>query len=242
MARDLENGKEERFAGIKEPYLAALREDWDDMKRFFDNNPGLLLSPLTIDNDTAFHIAAYSKEKELLEHLVQLLPTSPSSLFEALNKTNKHGNNTFHEVATTNRVDTAEFLVKKLQAASGADEACGSSRLKALLEERTQLGETPLYRAAACDTAIWLLGKHKELAKKLETNNLTCLHLLAKMPSAFRSSSHIGILKKILFYWLPSQMEDKDSDDDDDDDADNGCDLKNFYKRHPTHIVPCGGT
>ncbi|XP_030970666.1 uncharacterized protein LOC115991058 [Quercus lobata] len=270
MARDLENGKEERFAGIKEPYLAALREDWDDMKRFFDNNPGLLLSPLTIDNDTAFHIAAYSKEKELLEHLVQLLPTSPSSLFEALNKTNKHGNNTFHEVATTNRVDTAEFLVKKLQAASGADEACGSSRLKALLEERTQLGETPLYRAAACgqikmakflakkfgdsnlsyhfrrkdqvstlhiavigqhfDTAIWLLGKHKELAKKLETNNLTCLHLLAKMPSAFRSSSHIGILKKILFYWLPSQMEDKDSDDDDDDDADNGCDLKNFYK------------
>nr|POE63960.1 hypothetical protein CFP56_01997 [Quercus suber] len=119
------------------------------MKRFFDNNPGLLLSPLTIDNDTAFHIAAYSEEKELLEHLVQLLPLSPSSLFEALKKTNKHGNNTFHEVATTNRVDTAEFLINKLQAASGADDVCGSSRLKALLEERTQLGETPLYRAAA---------------------------------------------------------------------------------------------
>ena len=102
MARDLENGKEERFAGLRESYLAALREDWDDMKRFFDNNPGHVLSPLTIDKDTAFHIAAYSKETELLEHLVQLLP--PSSLFEALNKTNKHGNNTFHEVATTNRI------------------------------------------------------------------------------------------------------------------------------------------
>nr|POE63955.1 hypothetical protein CFP56_01993 [Quercus suber] len=146
---------------------------------------------------------------------------------------------------------------------------CGNSRLKELLEERTQLGETPLYRAAAFgqtkmakflakkigdsnlrnhfrrndevsilhiavigqhfETAIWLLGKDKGLAKGLETNNLTCLHLLAKMPSAFGSSSHIGILKKILCYWLPSQREDKDSDDD--DDADNGCDHKNFSRR-----------
>ena len=112
------------------------------MKRFFDNNPGRVLSPLTIDKDTAFHIAAYSEKKELLEHLVQLLP--PSSLFEALNKTNKHGNNTFHEVAITNRVDIAELLVKKLQEAPGADKV-----LEELLKERNQLGETPLYRAAA---------------------------------------------------------------------------------------------
>ena len=168
MARDLENGKEERFAGLKEPYLAALRGDWDDMKRFFDNNPGRVLSPLTIDKDTAFHIAAYSEKKELLEHLVQLLP--PSSLFEALNKTNKqHGSNSFYEVATNTRVDTAEFLVKKLQAASGADEVCGSSRLKALLEERNQLGGTPLDRAAA-------LGRTKMakfLAKKIGDSNLS---------------------------------------------------------------------
>ncbi|KAK7858341.1 hypothetical protein CFP56_013060, partial [Quercus suber] len=79
-------------------------------------------------------------------------------------------------------------------------------------------------------TAIWLLGKDKGLAKGLETNNLTRLHLLAKMPSAFGSSSHIVILKKILRYWLPSQREDKDSDDD--DDADNGCDHKNFSRKH----------
>ncbi|KAM4112784.1 hypothetical protein ACJW30_05G166800 [Castanea mollissima] len=78
------------------------------------------------------------------------------------------------------------------------------------------------------DTAIWLLGKDEELAKGLETNNLTCLHLLAKMPSAFRSSFHIGILKKILCYCLPSQMEDEDIDDD--DDRDNGRDHKKFSR------------
>ena len=59
MARDLENGKEERFAGLKKPYLAALRGDWDDMKCFFDNNPEHLRSPLTIDKDTAFHIIEF---------------------------------------------------------------------------------------------------------------------------------------------------------------------------------------
>ena len=168
MARDLENGKEERFAGLKKPYLAALRGEWDDMKSCFDNNPEHLLSPLTIDKDTAFHIAAYSGRKKLLEKLVELLPTSCSSLFEALKKTNKHGNNTFHEVATTNRVDTAEFLVKKLQAASCADEV-RRSRLKELLEERNQLGETPLYRAAA-------LGQTKMakfFAKKIGDSNLS---------------------------------------------------------------------
>ena len=59
MARDLENGKEERFAGLKKPYLAALRGDWDDMKCFFDNNLEHLRSPLTIDKDTAFRIIEF---------------------------------------------------------------------------------------------------------------------------------------------------------------------------------------
>ena len=54
------------------------------------------------------------------------------------------------------------------------------------------------------DTAIWLLGKDKEFATRLETNGLTCLHLLAKMPPALGSSSHIGILKKILSYCMSS--------------------------------------
>ncbi|GMY36773.1 isoform 2 of ankyrin repeat-containing protein npr4 [Fagus crenata] len=45
------------------------------------------------------------------------------------------------------------------------------------------------------ETAIWLLGKEKQLAKQKEQNDLTSLHLLAKMPDAFRSSSCMGRLK-----------------------------------------------
>ena len=58
------------------------------------------------------------------------------------------------------------------------------------------------------DTAIWLLREDKEqneLAKKKEQNDLTCLHLLAKMPHVFRSYSefsHMGIVKKFFYYCM----------------------------------------
>ena len=42
------------------------------------------------------------------------------------------------------------------------------------------------------DTAIWLLRKDKELARKKEQNGFTCLHLLAKMPHVFRSYSEFS--------------------------------------------------
>ena len=76
--------------------------------------------------------------------MVKLLPDS-SSLLEALNKKNTHGNNTFHEVATTDGVETAEFLVKKLQGVYRPDER----KLEDLLKAKNNLGETPIYRAVA---------------------------------------------------------------------------------------------
>ena len=100
MMRDLEINKEEEdvdpseaFFGLKPPYKAALREDWDAMKSFFNDYPEHIVSPLTINGDIALHIAAYSESKDLLQHLVDLLP--PSSIFYALSKKNNHVNNHF---------------------------------------------------------------------------------------------------------------------------------------------------
>jgi hypothetical protein len=154
MMRDLEINKEEEdvdlseaFLGLKPPYKAALRGDWDAMKSFFNDYPEHVVSPLTINEDTAFHIAAYSESKDLLQHLIHLLP--PSGIFDALSKKNNHGNNTFHEVAKTKQVETAKFLIAKLMASNGEDGVRGSSRVKELLEDRNKLGETPLYTAVA---------------------------------------------------------------------------------------------
>ena len=138
----------------RETYQAAMNEDWDAMKTIFKNNAKLVHSPMTVDLDTPFHIAAYSGRKELLQYLCYQL-TPSISIFEALSQKNNHGNNTFHEVATTNIVEPADFLVSELREAhhDGLDD------LKDLLEDRNKLGETPLYRAAA-------LG-HSKMAKFL---------------------------------------------------------------------------
>ena len=126
------------------------------MRDYFKNNPKDLFFPLSIDKDTAFHIAAYSEGKELLQCLVDLVER-PSSLFEALQMKNIHGNNTFHEVAITERVETAEFLVKKLQRVYGPDDG----KLEELLKDTAFHIETPIYRAVA-------LGQTK-MAKYLAT-------------------------------------------------------------------------
>ncbi|XP_030967853.1 uncharacterized protein LOC115988419 isoform X2 [Quercus lobata] len=171
METDLEKGKEKNWKTIsvlKKPYLAALGGQWDVMKSFFEENENhaQLCSQMTVEGDTAFHIAAYSEEKELLQHLVNLLPAT-SSLFDALNKKNQHGNNTFHEVAATDRVETAEFLVRKLQEPSQL--YSGEGTLEGLLKAKNKLGETPIYRAVAhgqtkmakyLATKVWDLSYH----------------------------------------------------------------------------------
>ncbi|XP_050288427.1 uncharacterized protein LOC126727019 isoform X2 [Quercus robur] len=251
---DLELGQVEgfdsdNFSSLRDPYMAALNGDWDNFKNFFtEKTRQLLFASMTIDSDTALHIAAYSGKKYVLEHLVELLPSH--RVHEALSKKNDHGNNTFHEVATTNKVEAAEFLVCKLNAVDVEDQ------LLKILNDKNNLGETPVYRAAAhghtkmakflldeCvadislhfqrkdsvsilhiavigqhfDTAIWLLGKDKKLAERKakmreREPGQTCLQLLAKMPTAFCSTSRIGTLKRFLYVCLPGYVDDVDDE------------------------------
>jgi ankyrin repeat protein len=139
------------FSGLKEPYHAALEGDWKGMASFYSKHPERLLDPLTIDKDTAFHIAAYSAETKLLRRFLDLLK-EPSQILAALSNKNSHGNNTFHEVTIKDNVEAAELLISKLRWACAQDKVQGKNfvtELKKLLEDRNQLGETPLYRAVA---------------------------------------------------------------------------------------------
>ncbi|KAG6639066.1 hypothetical protein CIPAW_10G075100 [Carya illinoinensis] len=141
----------------RKPYRAFLDEDWDAMKKFYEKNPQLIFKPLTMEGDTAFHIAAYSKETELLRCFLGLVPNSRQSEV-ALSK-NCHGNTTLHEVASTDNIEAAELLISKLQMTDDRESTArgnNQATLKELLEDRNQLGETPLYRSAA-------LGKSKML-------------------------------------------------------------------------------
>ena len=111
--------------------------------------------------------------------MVDLLPSS--EIFNALSKKKDHGNNTFHEVAKTEQVETAEFLVTKIMAANGQDGVRRIHLVKELLEDRNQLGETPLYGAVALGQtkmAKFLAKKVGHISKHFQRNDgVSILHI-----------------------------------------------------------------
>ncbi|KAH7514899.1 hypothetical protein FEM48_Zijuj11G0139200 [Ziziphus jujuba var. spinosa] len=113
---------------VPEPYLAALEGDWERMKRFYEKNKEALFDPLTVTNDTPFHIAVYSRTKSPLEELIQMVPNPP------IEKADDKKCTPLHEAAAIGNVEAAQVLVR-----------CSPEQLEA----RNAVGETPMYRAAA---------------------------------------------------------------------------------------------
>ncbi|GLU15593.1 hypothetical protein SLE2022_320690 [Rubroshorea leprosula] len=237
---------EERVEEIREPYVKALENEWENIKTLYQTKRSALFYPLTPCGDTVFHIAAYMGSIDLLRVLFDMVAMPRKC--EAVRMKNNHGNTLLHEVATSNNVEAAKFLVEIAHE--------GRSRM---LMDRNNLGETALYRAAAFgnkatveylaneveiqdqgnlrddhftrtsdnlsilhiaimnekfETAIWLLNKDPELVTK-KYYGKTCLHILASMPTAFKSSSSIMSALKIIYICIPGNLVYRDETDQD---------------------------
>lgn len=112
---------------VTEPYRAALKGDWQGMKRFYERNKEAAAFPLTVTNDTLLHVAIYSRSKNPLQELLQIVP-------DAFSKPNDMQNTPLHEAAAIGNIEAAEILV-----------CCSAKQL----DVKNALGETPLFRAAA---------------------------------------------------------------------------------------------
>ncbi|XP_060674603.1 uncharacterized protein LOC132804341 [Ziziphus jujuba] len=132
---------------VPEPYLAALEGDWERMKRFYEKNKEALFDPLTVTNDTPFHIAVYSRTKSPLEELIQMVPNPP------IEKADDKKCTPLHEAAAIGNVEAAQVLVR-----------CSPEQLEA----RNAVGETPMYRAAA----FGMTEVVKYLASEVRSRNL----------------------------------------------------------------------
>ncbi|WRX27285.1 protein of unknown function DUF3447 - like 10 [Theobroma cacao] len=230
------------FEHTRMPYESALQDDAPSLKNFYSCRPDdTLFMPITAGKDTVFHIAAYRGSEELLRVLLEMVP--PSRKRDVLKLKNIHGNTILHEVAVSGKVKAADFLVRTLLLPHGSSTVHEKDirEREEILADRNNLGETPLYRAAAFgsakmvmylakeieevgtlhdhfkrndgisilhiaviyqnfDSAIWLLNKDPNLASyKMEKDGKTCLHLLASMPTAFRSTSRKNIFTEFLY-------------------------------------------
>ncbi|BBH00691.1 fibrillin [Prunus dulcis] len=137
---------------LKLPYDLAMVNDWEGMKRYYADNRQKLNCPITVDEDTALHIVASccskSQGKQVLEFLINLLPQSYDERCKAVRVPNKLGNNVLHEVAMSGNLEAATFLVSNFNKPAGKISNEENSTLP-LLDIRNELGESPLYRAAA---------------------------------------------------------------------------------------------
>ncbi|XP_008371035.1 uncharacterized protein [Malus domestica] len=143
---------------LKDPYEYVMTENWEGVQDFFEKNPEHLLSKITMDGGTVFHLAASCSSKSQRKNLkmvIDILRRNPSDgdVRRALTKKNNAGNNTLHEVSMTGNKEAAMYLV------SIADkEKCALE----LLETRNSSGETSLFKAAAygfTDLVKFYVGK-----------------------------------------------------------------------------------
>ncbi|KAH7545257.1 hypothetical protein FEM48_Zijuj01G0074500 [Ziziphus jujuba var. spinosa] len=99
------------------------------MLRFYEKNREALIYPLTVTNDTPFHIAVYNTSKSPLQELLHIFPNNA-----LIAKANDKKNTPLHEAGAIGNMEAAQLLVRFSPEQ---------------LEAKNALGETPFFRAAA---------------------------------------------------------------------------------------------
>ncbi|KAI5312125.1 hypothetical protein L3X38_041298 [Prunus dulcis] len=129
-------------------YQFAMDGKWTAIKYFYKDNPMEIFSQMTTNKDTALHILASNHGgSSQLKELIELIPEQ-RKIRQALMMENKDGNTPLHEAAASGNMEAAKLLVNEDKRLSG-QEGCSDSSCTPLVEIRNQLGESPLYRAAA---------------------------------------------------------------------------------------------
>lgn len=209
----------------KDVYLAALEEDWDRMIRACSGIGEMyVMSPVTVSEDTPLHLAVYSKEVQPLKALLDIADKNPIP-GNPFTKKNAYGNTVLHEAVFAGNMEAVEHLLNydpsmQLQTKNKLGEtplyraaACGKKKIVErlfsegkLLEDHRKRGDSnPILHAAIqgqhFDTALTLLEKDPSLYEMKDSLGMTCLHVLAGMPSAFKSGQALRpITITNLFY------------------------------------------
>ncbi|KAJ0082268.1 hypothetical protein Patl1_09861 [Pistacia atlantica] len=135
------------------PYQAALKDDWEGLKSFFEpkdldkkQGPAAALStPPTAADDTVFHLAVFSQREEPLKSFLSIGESNPMAIFDFLTK-DDYGNTALHEAVANGNIEAVKLLVNHINRLSVGDYEHLYSEA---LQDKNNEGETPLFRAAA---------------------------------------------------------------------------------------------
>ncbi|CAK7336975.1 unnamed protein product [Dovyalis caffra] len=199
-------------------HLAVYSRSVQPLRRLLDivNNNKMLGNPLTKTNaygNTVLLEAVVAGNMEAVEALLQFVPKHAAGKYdpsEQLQTENVLGETPFYRAASSGKTEIVKHL---------ADQFGGQifDQGKKLIEKhRKRKDLKPILHAAIqgqhFETALKLLELDKSLHEMKDEQGMTCLHLLADMPSAFKSGyiQQAFFFEKWLYCCLPAAGGDRD--------------------------------
>ncbi|RZC90076.1 hypothetical protein C5167_044706 [Papaver somniferum] len=96
--------------GYEPLYDAAVKGDWEKANEFFQKNPNAKTEFISVDSETALHVAVINDRLKFVEKIVELMPSEALAY-----ATKRRGNTALHYAAVHGCSKVAAVLVKKNQ-------------------------------------------------------------------------------------------------------------------------------
>ncbi|KAJ6938720.1 hypothetical protein NC651_005222 [Populus alba x Populus x berolinensis] len=213
---------------LKNLFKFAMSGQWKKVVETYRSNPTACKARVTMSGDTALHIAVNDGQEDTVQALVEIISEqskqSGTGVKEVLEIANKRGNTPLHLAASMGNVKMCTCIARQdpslvgvrnndnetpffSAALHGEKEAflrlhsiCGPEKGRSYY--RGKDGETILHVTISreyFDLSFQIIQLYGELVNFVDHRGTTPLHLLASKPTAFRSGSHLGGYRKIIY-------------------------------------------
>ncbi|ONI26162.1 hypothetical protein PRUPE_1G007700 [Prunus persica] len=201
----------------------AMKGQWGNVVGAYRSSENVHDLCITKMGDTALHIAAFDGETEVVRALLEVIKENVSKILQIKNK---KGNTPLHLAAEVGDVVTCHAMATKdrklvssrnnknetplfLAALNGHEKVfrclhshCDDERCYSF---RARNGDTILHAAMSGEyfsLAFKILLWHPELVNYINQSGFSPLHILANTPSAFKSSSRLRPLDRLIYQCL----------------------------------------
>ncbi|BFG13813.1 hypothetical protein CerSpe_000870 [Prunus speciosa] len=200
----------------------AMNGQWEKVVEVYRSSENAYDLRITKMGDTALHFAVSDEETKVVLDLLEIIG---DNAFNILKIKNNKGNTPLHLAAALGDVKLCHAMAIKaktlvslrnnqdetplfLAALNGKEEAfvclhshCGPN----CYSFRARNGNTILHAAMSGEyfsLAFRIIERHPKLANSLNQGSLSPLHILANTPSAFKSSSRLTLLDRLIYQCL----------------------------------------
>ncbi|KAI5597103.1 hypothetical protein BDE02_02G045800 [Populus trichocarpa] len=214
---------------LKNLFKFAMSGQWEEVVETYRRDPTACKARITKSGDTALHIAVNDGQEDTVQTLVDIISeqskqSGTTEVKEVLQIANKRGDTPLHLAASMGNVKMCTCIARQDRslvgvrnnenetpffsaALHGKKEAflrlhsiCGIDEGR--LYYRGKDGETILHVTISreyFDLSFQIIQLYGELVNFVDQRGTSPLHLLASKPTAFRSGSHLGGYKKIIY-------------------------------------------